>query len=328
MWVQSKFLVEESSHIGEIRRHALVLSAELEFDEILGAQIAIVVTELATNLIKHAGHGEIVFSYSKTSLDILAIDKGPGIRNVKESLRDGYSTQGTAGNGLGAIKRQSHFFDLYTQPDKGTIIYVNFRKSQTASLEECLGAICLPIKGETVSGDSWSYVKHEQTLKLIVADGLGHGMFAHEASQLAIKVFHQEEAEASNAAIMNMLHTSLRSTRGAAVAVAEIDLNKMIMNYCGVGNIAGSLLSANSTKRPITHNGTVGVQLRKVQSLPYPVEDNSILIMHSDGLTANWQMSDHPGLSLKHPFVISAVLYRDYGRITDDTTVVVYKLSP
>lgn len=322
MWIQELIKVSDSSQVGEIRRHSQSISKELGYDETLAGKISIVVTELATNIIKHAGKGEIILSYSSTSFDIISIDSGPGF-DLHECQVDGFSTRGSAGSGLGAIQRNSHFFDIQSDLGKGSVIYVNFRKEQAGFPETNIGGICLPYPGEIKSGDGWTFCRQEH-LKIIVADGLGHGLLAHEASQRALEVF-QEYSSRSSMEIMNTLHLSLRSTRGAAVGIAELNREKMIFNYCSVGNVLASIVSQSGTKRCVSYNGTVGIQLNKFQNLPYPIDKDSLVIIASDGLSTHWDLKPYPGIFLRHPFVVAGVLYRDFSKGTDDVSVVVIR---
>jgi len=322
MWKQELIKVSDSSQVGEIRRHSQGISQELEYDEVLSGKISIVVTELATNLIKHAGGGEILLSYSGSSFDILSIDKGPGF-DLQECLRDGFSTHGSSGSGLGSIKRNSHYFDIQSDPGKGTVIYVHFRKLVQGHPELNLGGICLPYPGEEVSGDGWTFCRKDD-LKLIVADGLGHGLLAHEASQKALEVF-EEYSGLPSMEMMKYLHQSLRSTRGAAVGIAELSHSKKILSYCSVGKIYATISSPGSNKRCVSYNGTVGVQLNKYQNLPYPVEDDSLIVIASDGLSTHWDLKAYPGIYLRHPFVVAGVLYRDFSKRTDDVSVIVLR---
>lgn len=106
--------VEESSRVGEARRLATAVCRGLGFDEPLVARAAIVVTELSANLVKHAGGGELLLRSVQwpegVGIEILSLDRGPGIRNIAECLRDGYSTAGSPGTGLGALRRLSSSF--------------------------------------------------------------------------------------------------------------------------------------------------------------------------------------------------------------------------
>lgn len=316
-----KFSIQDSSQVGEVRRTINQWAQDLEFDEVICGEISIVIAELATNILKHAKEGEIITSLSEYSLDIIAIDSGPGIENVSQALGDGYSTHGTAGNGLGAIKRLSDDFDVYSVPGQGTIVSAVFRKKETPSQVEFFG-FSLPVKGEKVSGDNWTEIFVDQKNYLMISDGLGHGLLAHEASLAAVSVFEGSDHHNPLMDIQN-LHNGLRGTRGAAISVAYVNPEKKILEYCGLGNILGSIVSHESSKRLISYNGTVGVQLRKTQTLPYPINSNSVVVFQSDGLTTHWNILEHPGLIVKHPLIIAAFLYQKYSRGNDDVTVVV-----
>lgn len=323
-----KFILDESSSLGMVRRAVNIIALEMGFDEVRLGKIAIVVSELGTNILKHALRGEIIVTSNNDSISLVALDKGPGISNVAESLKDGYSTAGTAGNGLGAIKRLASHFDLFTQKDKGTVALATFNldvaKNHTTKFV-CNG-FSLPVKGEIVSGDSWSYKADESQnmYQILIADGLGHGIFANEASMAAVAEFERFKHESPLVAVTN-IHRCLKSTRGAAVAVAFCTPTTNMIEYCGLGNISGSIVSHKARRNLSSFNGTAGVVLRKTQSLPYPMDANSILIMHSDGLSTQWNLSNYLGLMLKDPLIIAAVLYRDFVRGNDDVTVVVAK---
>lgn len=316
------YKIDDPSIAGEIRRNASGWSEQLQFDSVLAGEVSIVINELTTNILKHAGHGEIICVVDDKSLSILALDKGPGIKDINDALQDGFSTQGTAGNGLGAIKRLSTEFDIYTQSGKGTVVLSRFQKSEPRDSFSCYG-FSLPIKGEIVSGDGWTDVDGD-IHKIMVSDGLGHGLLANEASNKAIKAF--EETDHLNPLNdVNLLHLALRSSRGAAVAVAYVDHQKQVVDFCGLGNIAGAVVTSTGTKKLISYAGTAGVQLRKTQTLAYPFPANALLVLHSDGLHTQWDLSDYPGILIRHPLIAAAVLYRDYKRGTDDVTVVVGK---
>src|SRR5215203_2228825 len=126
-----RLMVVEDSHIGEVRRTAAQLGREIGGSDEFCGRLGIVVVEAATNLVRHAGGGEIVLRKLRTEegagIDILALDRGPGMRNVTECLRDGFSSGGTAGNGLGAIRRVADQFEITSAVGKGTVIWCRLR---------------------------------------------------------------------------------------------------------------------------------------------------------------------------------------------------------
>jgi hypothetical protein len=159
-----------------------------------------------------------------------------------------------------------------------------------------------------------------------MADGLGHGPAAEEAASTALRLF-RERPWASPEQLMDHLHAGMRTTRGAAVAVATIDRLARQVRFAGVGNISGVLVTANSTRSLVSHNGTIGHQMRKAQEFVYPWEPGTLLVLHSDGLASRWKLDRHPGLFRQDPALVAAILYRDHARRRDDVGVVVRRLS-
>jgi anti-sigma regulatory factor (Ser/Thr protein kinase) len=317
------------SQISEARRIASEMGNALGFSEEEVGKIAIVATELATNLLRHASKGELLiqaFDNKNHRLELIALDHGPGIENFPEAMRDGFSTFGGSGTGLGAIKRLSFEFDVYTQPNHGSAFLASFQFKDKLNPSNGLGVICLPKLNEKVSGDGWSYIVDDSRKLFLVVDGLGHGILAAEASRRAIQSFNQN-AHQSPAAILNEIHNALRSTRGAAGAVVELDTKSSVVTYAGIGNISSALINYSESRRMVSHNGTLGHDVYKIVEFRYDIPPNSALVMHSDGLGSQWDIRKYPGLFSHHPSLITAVLYRDFNKERDDITVLFSKLE-
>ena len=319
--------VLENSQLGEARRYVTLLADALEFSEADSGKIAIVATELAGNLVKHAGGGELlvraILEGPIPGIEIIACDKGPGIADITRSLQDGISTAGTPGNGLGAARRLMHEFDVYSKPDKGTVISCRlFVRKPAAPQDHAFGAICIPVTGEQECGDGWHVRQREAQTDILVVDGLGHGPSAAKAAQYAIETFKEHEGMAP-VDTLQRIHGALVSTRGAAVAIASIDFHKGLLRYAGVGNIAGQILDNTLTRGLVSFNGTVGFQMHKVKEMTYPWPKGGQLVMYSDGLQNRWRIEDYPGLQHQHPSLMASVLYRDFQRGRDDVTVLV-----
>ena len=326
--------VIDSSSVGEARRHALAVAEHARLDVDRCGKVSIIATELAVNLHLHGGGGELLVSPLPgpvPGVQLLAIDRGKGMYDIERCLTDGYSTAGTAGQGLGAIRRLSTHFDLHSQARTeqfgGTVVLSQVLGQTTAQgLPTCpefeLGAVCVPLDGETVCGDGWTSDQREGRCTVLVADGLGHGILAAEASEAALNVFRLRGA-ARPAEFMALAHTALRPTRGAAAALAEIDPARGTIRYAGVGNIAGRVVTGETTRSMISHNGTLGLHTTRSVEAQYTWPVGGVLVMASDGLLTNWSLDRHPGLTRRHPAVVAAVLYRDWSRGRDDTTVVV-----
>jgi anti-sigma regulatory factor (Ser/Thr protein kinase) len=326
-------MVREPTDSAVLRRTAQSIASALGFDETAKGKLGLVVTETATNLLKHAGGGQVILrpiqSNSSTGVEMLGLDKGPGIENVSRCFEDGFSTAGTPGNGLGAIARLSGEIDVYSRPGQGTALMArvwnhNGMRPRTAAEERFrLGGVCIPLAGETKSGDGWLSQEDVRGLRVTMADGLGHGVEANAAAQAAIRTA-RETAQATTPALLERIHTALRASRGAAVAVAEVDSRAGVVRFVGLGNIGGAIVPESGlVRRMVSHAGTAGHQAHKIQEFTYPWDSRSLLIMHSDGLISHWNLEAYPGLTRRHPSVIAGVLYRDFFRGKDDVTVVV-----
>lgn len=307
-------------------------AAEIGLSEEQCGQVSIIVTELAGNLVKHTpAGGQLVYreldqSHEALGLEILCLDQGPGMYNVTECLRDGFSTAGSPGTGLGAVSRLSSTFDIYSMPRLGTAIVSRLsfvpKKNYVRKRIE-YGAVSFPVGGETLCGDGWALESNERFESFLIADGLGHGPEASKAAEMAIHTFEKNVQLGAND-LVQAAHLALRSTRGAAVAVARIDHDKSHLSYSGVGNTVGVILSRDGKqRRMVSHNGTAGVQVRKFQEFTYPWTPTSTLVLHSDGLTTHWNLEKYPELLNHHPSLIAGVLYRDFKRGNDDVSVLI-----
>ena len=329
--------VTEASQVAEARRQCMAIARGASFDEPESGRVAIVATELASNLLKHGRGGEILVGAFEDStgkgVEVVALDKGPGITHLAESLRDGHSTAGTPGTGLGAVIRQSHAHEVFSGPGLGTVVLARLRPGRIVPEENGAkppwGAVCLPKPGEEAYGDGWAAATLPGVGQVfMVADGLGHGPSAANASAEAVRIFLKDASEPPGA-IVQAIHNGLRSTRGAAVAVARVDLARGAVVYAGLGNITGALIAGSTPRRMVSQNGTAGHSMQRIKEFEYPFTagEPTLVILHSDGIGSGWALDRYPGLAVAHPTVTAAVLYRDFNRGRDDATVLVARVG-
>ena len=336
--LQASLAISDQSDVGECRRRAMRMAEQYGFDETRVGQVGIVATEMANNIFRHAGGGTVLTQVLDDSIqpefEILGIDQGSGMSDVQACLRDGYSTRGTAGTGLGAIFRLSTVFDVFSIPGKGTAMVSRIRAPTAAAnaalpsaakLE--LGVICLAMAGEIESGDSWGIADNGQFISILVADGLGHGPLAANASKAAVAAFIENPFDRPESA-MRALHSAASGTRGTAAACARMNIAELTLEYAGVGNISGAVVTDGRSRGLASHNGTLGLQLLRTQQFQYPLPAGSHVVMHSDGLSSRWSLANYPGLGERHPALVAAVLYRDFARGRDDVTVIAARHSP
>lgn len=355
---QQLFNISHASDISAARRYARRLSDTLQFDETQAGQLAIVVTEAATNILKHAGDGALFLTPVRRSrghaVELLVLDSGPGIANLAQSLRDGISTTGTAGTGLGAIKRLSQEFDAYSELGKGAAFYACIHQRNPNALQAEVetpyvpgpslihGAICLPLAGEDECGDAWTIEGDGRNVIMLVADGLGHGPEAAQASRAAVQtvayaaeqVLRSSELQSRSktalpmpapALLIDDMHRALRATRGAAAAVATFAEGAAGIEFAGIGNISATVFDGVGRKQLVSHNGIVGHNVRKVQQFSLPWPSQGLFIMCSDGIGTQWDLDLYPGLQFCHPALIAGIIYRDFARDRDDATVLVVR---
>ena len=326
---QTAVPISENTHVSEARRAAVRLAQQLRFDETAEGNLAIVATELARNVLLHGGGGDMVLqpveSADVPAIDVIALDKGPGIGDMGLALEDGYSSAGTPGTGFGAVQRLTSKYAAYTAPGQGTAILARVHAGGKREFAwPDIGSVCVPIAGESLCGDAWDY--HDQSARriVIVADGLGHGAAASDAAQEALTAF-RANAHRHPEEIIAAAHGRLQKTRGAAVAVAEIDFERQVLRYSGIGNIAGAIVGSGKTRSMISHNGIVGHQTSRMQEFTFPWQGDAMLLMCSDGINTRCSLEQYPGLAAKPATLMAAVLYRDFKRGRDDATVVISK---
>ena len=180
-----RLTVDEATQVAPVRRAAETMAADLGLDPTRRGQSAIVATELATNLVRHGGGGEIVVRGSATGgMEIVAWDRGPGIADLASSIRDGVSGAGGPGNGLGAVRRLANEFDVYTAPAQGSVVLARMGAKTNGAPK--VDGLALALRGEQASGDAWGHVVDGPIVTILLADGLGHGPDAARAALTAV----------------------------------------------------------------------------------------------------------------------------------------------
>ncbi|MFJ9249179.1 ATP-binding protein [Streptomyces sp. NPDC101776] len=324
------------------RGAAAALARRIGLSSHRAAEVALAVTEAATNVQRHAVDGalllRVVRSGDEAGVEFLTVDSGPGMTDISASLADGTSSAGTLGIGLGAVSRLADHFDLHSVPRRGTVMTARFwprtvdgRSVVTSQNMSPAAGVTRPISGESVCGDAWAVRTvaddgdpARPTLLLMLCDGLGHGPLAARASQAAVRAFH-DTSDLSPEGVLNAVHAALRGTRGGAVAVARIEPAARRVLYCGIGNVSGFLLGDGPRRALLSAPGIVGAHMRRLRTFEEPLPDHGALVMHSDGLTERWDAGSLPGLRGHSALVAAAELLREAGVRRDDASVVVVK---
>jgi anti-sigma regulatory factor (Ser/Thr protein kinase) len=320
--------VADRSHVAETRRLVCNYAREIGIAPTRVDEVAIIATELATNLVKHAGGGHLhVAAFDDaggTGLEALSLDRGPGM-DPGRCMEDGYSTSGSPGTGLGAIARFSDDLRIYSRPGLGTALMVRVRRDKNGTHPHAdFSAVLAPYPGEDVCGDSFAFADAGLGPTVMAVDGSGHGIEAARAAAAAIQSFSENMGNPCEE-IIGKVHRALAPTRGAAVAVARIDIPARTVRFVGVGNINAVAVDGTAARHMVSHNGTAGHMAPRIREFTYDFASVPLVILHSDGLTSRWDLAAYPGLALQHPSLIAGVLLRDHRRGRDDASVVVMR---
>jgi anti-sigma regulatory factor (Ser/Thr protein kinase) len=317
--------VEEASAVAAARRRVTALVDRLGFTAERQAQIALAVSEAASNLHKHAINGMLTVRITRTgsvaSIELVCVDSGPGMADVPSSARDGYSTTGTLGIGLGAIFRLADVSDMHSLPRRGTVLTARFIGDGPLVAAPYSG-LTRPKPGEQVCGDAYAVHWGERMIHVMLCDGLGHGPLAAAASYEAVLAFQQADLVGGPAELLRHVHRRLGGTRGGAVSIAAVDRSARQVRYAGLGNVAGWIVDPDGRRGMISTPGIAGHQARGFREHSYPLPADGMVVLHSDGLSERWKAADYPGLLGRHPMLMAGTLLRDAGVRNDDGCVV------
>jgi len=326
-----RLAVADRSAAGEARRLVGGFCTSAGLQQRRG-EIELAVTELATNLLSHAQRGALYFRVSPEPdlVEVLAIDRGPGIANTRQIMHDGFSTAGTLGIGLGMVRRSADRFGIESHLHAGTTVWARWYTDLAAVRETPnavqIGTMCRALSGQTACGDGWCWSAQTQTL--LVVDGLGHGPRAQDAAIAARQTFAELEGAAPPLpALMDALHSALAPTRGAAATLIRIDSAAREVAVLGMGNIGVRLFEGRTSHAFARTAGIVGQGLRRspIHRCSWS-DDGAVLVAHSDGIRSRWAESvDRRLLAMPMP-VVAGAIYRDHERFTDDAVVVCMRL--
>lgn len=333
--------IESDLQISTLELHAQAMGRAQGLDEDAMARLALVVSEIAGNIVRHARVGHVILRPIGTPgsgcVEVLGLDKGPGIADMTRVMRSQYSTPAAPSpneNGLPGLRRHADLFDIYSQHNKGTAVVAHIASRSVASaapgsteaaMRDRVGVVSVAVRGQEESGDAWAVCVMKDRLIALLVDGLGHGPEAAIPATAAMALFNCEATKTPEMLAM-LMHGALRATRGAALSMTVLDGKARTVRFCGVGNVEGRVVAAGTSRHFIPQNGIVGHNMpvaMQPSMLPWPVHGR--LVMHSDGITARWNADQYPGLLARHPALLAGVLFRDFARPRDDATVLVLR---
>jgi serine phosphatase RsbU (regulator of sigma subunit) len=179
-----------------------------------------------------------------------------------------------------------------------------------------------PLPSETANGDSWSVDWDGAVCRVCIIDGLGHGPEAAEASSRARELLNAHP-ELDPVQALDRCHVELKPTRGAAIAIASIDLIQKRLTFAGIGNVEAQLCQSDHTVRFPSVRGIVGRTSRRHRPVHVDLLDGWLMLMHSDGIRT---IRDFDAGLLRQAAdpqpLVDDILYQ-MARPMDDATVLV-----
>jgi anti-sigma regulatory factor (Ser/Thr protein kinase) len=324
--------VGNDADVGAVRREVANLVDELSPDRDRHGHAELVVTELATNLVRHAGGGWLlVRALTPSAIELVAVDAGPGVADLAGALEGRVPDPTGLGCGLRAVRRASARFDAWTGPGRGTVILsvVDLADTKDHSGRPPEPRRCGGVSVGVVdpSGDGWAVAEDGDVLTVAVVDGLGHGAKASLATDAALAGFAAGVDDFEQ--FVPRANARMRDTRGAAVTMCRIDAAEGLLRYFAIGNVNGRVVTDSGDARGlVTYGGTLGLHVQppraRIASMPFPA--GARLVLWTDGLSS--RIAPDPELLGHDPVVAAATLHRDHTRDRDDATVVVVSPSP
>lgn len=309
---------------------AKAFSCSLGFPPEHGEEIALVVSELATNLLRHASGGSIGFSAiqdaARTGIRIESADAGPGIQDIEQAMTDGYSTAGGLGLGLGTINRLMDELDIHSGPRDGVHVvcqrWIRPRAAGIFPTPVSFGAATRSRRSYEENGDTFLIKQWDGNALAGVIDGLGHGPLAQRASQTARHYIEQHFDQPLDN-LFRGVGRACRSTRGVVMALARFDFKTQKLMVASVGNIEMRLFGGSERFSPMVRRGIVGLNAPDPVCTEHPWTSTCLMIMHSDGLSTQWDWNDYRELAASPPDAIAQRLLKTLAKPDDDATVVV-----
>jgi len=330
----TSFAAGDRSYFSLIKKEIHRAATEAGMSASRISELDLVVAEMTSNLFKYSDDGEILMGVFHNEgspyIELISIDNGPGMANPARMMQDGVSTTNTLGHGLGSMKRLSDDFDLYSQPGWGTIVlsrvYSDPEKAKV-KYPVVIRPIVVFKPGETTSGDGFVFKKTDQYVKMMLADGLGHGPEANKAVKEAAAVF-KVFPDYSPTETLRFIHNSIKKTRGAVINITGYEAGKKMWTTAGVGNIALRLIGPGTMRNHMSYNGIVGHNIPgSMNDQQYPADQFNQVMICSDGIKTRIELTKYPQIAKHDQAVLAAAIYKDHARKNDDMSVIMAKIK-
>lgn len=302
----------------------------IEFDDKTIQEVVLVVHELASNIVKHAGEGTIELALDSDIIEIRASDSGPGIDDIDQAVVDGFSTVGSLGGGLGTVHRLMDNVSIRTNGMVTSGVEIMATRGNSAQPAETqvppieIAAATRPQPGYDKSGDAF-LVKHGEHSTLIsVIDGLGHGPAAHRAASAA-RQYLETHSTKQLSDLFAGVEEACRSTRGVVMLLARFEWDDHEMSVGSVGNITAKVCGSDDPPHLIPVRGVVGGRAPSPRIDRWALHPPFTMVIHTDGVSSEWDCNDIEWRDKRAGVSAADRLLREYSKPNDDATVLVIR---
>lgn len=323
------FVLDEAS-LTSVRDRVREAAAEAGASSAVADRAVVVATELGRNHLRHARAGRVAVSAiargEHRGVEISAVDRGPGLKDVAAALDARPRSEGTLGVGIGSVRRLSSEVDIDVRVGEGTRVVARLFDDDAPRRPE-VGIYGRPHEDETLSGDHACFFRSDGVLVLGVCDGLGHGPPAREASSVALSAFYERAADPP-VAILEGCHEALGKTRGVVMAVSRIDEAAASVETASIGNIDVQICGPRTARRLGGSSAVLGgrrAPAAKPRSETVTLGRGELLVLTTDGISSKLAIEQDLALLREHPIVVAQRIMERFGRTNDDALVLVVR---
>ena len=321
-----------------LRSKLRAVSRRMAFPQAAREKMELVCNEMMSNQLKFAAGKGLIQLWAVEqpclALDLFALDYGEGFHDLPQALTDGYTTAGTMGKGLGAIRRLAHQSEFYSlaagavrdNPWHGMAVWARFyRDGIPPASPYQIGCYLRAYHDGIHNGDAIWLNSVNGSLRWLHMDGLGHGQEAAEAVRGCNGILYGGDAVEE---LLTHLSQRLKGGRGAVGMLVEVDSHRRQAGRSGVGDMSAFRIADGERTNIMFKPGILGHAHGRIERQTVSLPPQALLITASDGLRRSWSLRSFPGLWRLHPQLIALLLGAVAGRDNDDRSILALRITP
>jgi anti-sigma regulatory factor (Ser/Thr protein kinase) len=321
--------IYDEASVSTARQRVREIGQQLNLSKEVVESVALIASEVTHNQLSHAKHGYFaakpIEREGVKGLEVIAADIGPGIKRPKLAIQDDMSTAGTLGAGVGAVCRIADEVAFDNRIEEGLCVVA--RKFEQPPAPRCceIAIMGRPYPGEAISGDDAAFFDSDSMFMAAVADGMGHGPEARQASNRAIEGLSQKRG-LNLEEIVSALNQELSGTHGCAMSIIRFEKKTGMAECVSLGDVHAHLYHLKDahffTATPLVLTGGQ-FQKQRIRVEKVVVQPGSVLVIFTDGLKSRTSLKGQLDVLRQPPIAIAEHLLENDSRPDDDALVLV-----